>query len=123
MEEHRQHPRYAIALDAEALFDGRHFAGRTQDISRGGFCLVLPEPVPMNALGQVKLALVFSDNQFSEQLTLAATIVWCTPFGGGFQVGIKFASLSPDIEGYLALFIKFLEGEDEDEDEEDDNDG
>ena len=48
MEEHRQHPRYAIELDAEALFDGRHFAGRTHDISRGGFCLILPEPLPMS---------------------------------------------------------------------------
>ena len=127
MEEHRQHPRYAIELDAEALFDGRHFSGRTHDISRGGFCLVLPEKLPLNTVGQVKLALVFSENQFSEQLTLPATIVWCTPFGGGFQVGFKFGSLSPAIQGYLSLFMQFMEGDDsggddDDEDDHEDND-
>jgi len=118
MEDHRQHPRYAVELDAEALFDGRRFAGRTQDISRGGFCLILPEPLPVNAVGQVKLALVFSENQFSEQLTLPAVIVWCTPFGGGHQVGIKFSGLSPEIQGYLTLFIQFLEGDDDDLEDE-----
>jgi hypothetical protein len=119
-EEHRQHPRYAIELDAEALFDGRRFAGRSHDISRGGFCLVVPERLPINTNGQVKLALVFSDNQFSEQLTLPATIVWCTPIGGSFQVGIKFGAMPAAIEGYLSLFIQFLEGDDEDDEDEDD---
>jgi hypothetical protein len=119
MEEHRQHPRFAIELDAEAQFDGRRFAGRTHDISRGGFCLLLKEPLPLNSVGQVKLALVFSENQFSEQLTLPVTIVWCTPFGGKFQVGFKFGAMSPEIQGYLSLFVQFLEGGDG-EDEEDD---
>ena len=128
MEEHRQHPRYAIELDAEALFEGKRLAGRTHDISRGGFSLVIKEPLPVGSPGQVKLALVFSENQFSEQLTLPATIVWCTPFGGGFQVGIKFSGLSDEIQGYLSLFIQFLEGgdgdddDDEAEDEEPDDD-
>ena len=61
----------------------------------------------------MKLALVFSENQFSEQLTLPATIVWCTPFGGGFQVGFKFGPMSPEVQGYLTLFIQFLEGDDD----------
>ena len=108
-EEHRQHPRYAIELDAEATFDGRRFAGRTHDISRGGFCLHLAEPLAMNAVGEVKLALVFSENSFSEQLTLPVTIVWCTPHQSRFQVGVKFAPLSPQHRAYLDLFIKFLD--------------
>ena len=120
MEEHRQHPRYAIELDAIALFDGKRLAGRTHDISRGGFCLLLKEKLAVNSVGQVKLALVFSENQFSEQLTLPATIVWCTPFGGGFQVGIKFGAISPDMQGYLSLFMQFLEGGDGDDDDDDD---
>jgi c-di-GMP-binding flagellar brake protein YcgR len=118
MEEHRQHPRYAIELDAEAVFDGKRLAGRTHDISRGGFSLVLKERLPVSSQGHVKLALVFSENQFSEQLTLPATIVWCTPFGGGFQVGIKFSGLSEEIQGYLSLFIQFLEGGDGDEEDD-----
>jgi hypothetical protein len=119
MEEHRQHPRYAVELDAEALFDGRRFVGRSQDISRGGFCLVVPERLAVNLQGQVKLALVFSDDQFSEQLTLPATIVWCTRFAGGYQVGIKFGALTSEIQGYLSLFIKFLSSGEPDDDSDD----
>jgi hypothetical protein len=117
-EEHRQHPRYAIELDAEADFEGQRFAGRTHDISRGGFCLTLPARLPLGAQGTVKLALVFSENSFSEQLTIPATIVWCTPLGGSFQIGFKFTTLSPELTGYLSLFIQFLEGGEGDDDEE-----
>jgi c-di-GMP-binding flagellar brake protein YcgR len=120
MEEHRQHPRYAVELDAETVFEGRRFAGRTHDISRGGFCMLLPERLQLGLVGQVKLALVFSENQFSEQLTLPVTIVWCTPVSGRFQVGFKFGKLSPDIQGYLSLFIQFMEGDEEDDDDDDD---
>jgi hypothetical protein len=122
IEDHRQHPRYAIELDAVAHFDGKRLAGRTYDISRGGFCLHLGEPLAVNAVGQVKLALVFSENQFSEQLTLPATIVWCTPVPGAYQIGFKFGALSPEIEGYLTLFIQFLEGDEDDDDDFDDED-
>ena len=122
-EEHRQHPRYAIELDAELYFEEKKLAGRTHDISKGGFCLHLAAPLPMNSVGQVKLALVFSENSFSEQLTLPATIVWCTPVPGAYQVGFKFGSVSPEMAGYLSLFIQFLEGEDDpDGDDEDDED-
>jgi c-di-GMP-binding flagellar brake protein YcgR len=123
MEEHRQHPRYAIELDAEASFDGRRFAGRSHDISRGGFCLILPEPLPMNSVGEIKLALVFSENSFSEQLTLPATIVWCTPVSGGYQVGFKFGTMSPEMQGYLTLFIQFLEGDEDEVENEGEGEG
>jgi c-di-GMP-binding flagellar brake protein YcgR len=121
MNEQRQHPRYAIELDAEANFDGQRFMGRTHDISRGGFCFHMPDALPLGAVGTVKLALVFSENSFSEQLELPATIVWCTPIGGAYQVGFKFGPLSPAMQGYLTLFIQFLEGDDEDDDEDGDD--
>ncbi len=116
MSEQRQHPRYAIELDAEANFDGQRFTGRTHDISRGGICFQTPHAPAMGAKGTVKLALVFSENSFSEQLELPATIVWCTPMSGAFQVGFKFEELSPALNGYLTLFIQFLEGGDDDGD-------
>src|SRR5262249_12039272 len=84
----RQHPRFAIELDAEMTVDGAAVTGRTQDISKGGFCMSTQEPVAVPATGQVKLALVFSDTEFSEHLTLAATTVWCTPLKTGYQVGV-----------------------------------
>ncbi len=121
MNEQRQHPRYAVELDAEGDFEGQHFAGRTHDISRGGFCLHLGQPLPLSSVGTVKLALVFSENSFSEQLTLPATIVWSTPIAGAYQIGFRFGELSPEVNGYLALFIELLEGHDEEDEPHDDN--
>ena len=121
MKEQRQHPRYAIELDAEVVVGGDSVAGRTHDISRGGFCMMAPSSVPVGAGCDVKLALVFSETEFSEHLTLPAMTVWCTPMKGVYQIGVKFAQLDPQSRAYLDLFIKFLDGGDEPDDDEDDN--
>jgi hypothetical protein len=106
----RQHPRFAIELDAEvSVMDDITVTGRTHDISRGGFSMLASAPVPVPALCTVKLALVFSENEFSESLLLQAATVWCTPFRGAHQIGIKFGTLDPQNRAYLDLFIKFLD--------------
>jgi c-di-GMP-binding flagellar brake protein YcgR len=109
----RQHPRYAIELDAEITVGDVVAAGRTHDISKGGFSMLAKKAVPVHAPGQVKLALVFSENEFSEQLVLPATAMWCTPIKNAYQIGVKFVMLDPQNRGYLDLFIKFLDGGDE----------
>ena len=119
MTEHRQHPRYAIELDAVVHFGQGELFGRTENVSRGGFCMFADAALPVGDSCDVKLALVFSEDQHSEQLHLPATIVWCTPVGGRFQIGFKFTSLSPQNDEYLSLFMQYLEGDGEsDEDEE-----
>lgn len=109
----RAHPRYAIELDAELLLDGgSSIHGRTQDISRGGFCVLAPAASTAVAPGTnctVKLALVFSETEFSEQLSLRAVVAWCTPLKTGMQVGVKFETLDAQSKSYLDLFIRFLE--------------
>jgi c-di-GMP-binding flagellar brake protein YcgR len=115
----RQHPRYAIELDTEITVAGTTVAGRTHDISRGGFCMLATQSVPVGASADVKLALVFSETEFSEHLTLPAMTVWCTPMKGAYQIGVKFAPLDATNRGYLDLFIKFLDGGDDADDEED----
>jgi hypothetical protein len=122
MTENRQHPRYAIELDAEVIVAGTSVAGRTHDISRGGFCMLARQSVPVGASGEVKLALVFSETEFSEHLMLPAMTVWCTPMKGAYQIGIKFGQLDHQSRGYLDLFMKFLEGGDEEDDDVDDED-
>ena len=116
--ENRQHPRYAIELDAEITVAGSSVQGRTHDISRGGFCMLAKQSCPVGAGGEVKLALVFSETEFSEHLTLPASTVWCTPMKGAYQIGVKFAQLDAQNRGYLDLFIKFLDGGDDGEDDE-----
>jgi hypothetical protein len=113
--EQRQHPRYAIELDVEVTAEGVTVEGRTHDISRGGFCMLASGPIPVPAICSVKLALVFSENEFSEHLMLTAATVWCTPVKGAYQIGVKFNALDVQSRAYLDLFIKFLDGEDGDE--------
>lgn len=116
MKDQRLHPRYAIELDAELSVGDVVVTGRTRDISRGGFCMLARHPVPVHAACGVRLALVFSENEFSEHLTLAATTVWCTPLKSAYQIGVKLGQLDPQSRAYLELFIKFLDGGDEGED-------
>jgi hypothetical protein len=118
MTDKRQHPRYAIELDAEIAVGETLVTGRTRDISRGGFCMFASQPLPVHTACDVKLALVFSENQFSEHLALAATIQWCTPIKNAYQIGIKFGEVEPQYRGYLDLFIKFLDGGDDDDDDD-----
>lgn len=120
MTDQRQHPRYAIELDVEVVVAGSSAMGRTHDISRGGFCMLSRESVPVGASAEVKLALVFSETEFSEHLTLQAMTVWCTPMNGAYQIGVKFAQLDATNRAYLDLFIKFLQGGEEDDADTDD---
>ena len=114
----RQHPRYAIELDAEITVAGTSVSGRTHDISRGGFCMLARQSVPVGATGEVKLALVFSETEFSEHLILPAMAVWCTPMKGAYQIGVKFTAIDQQNRAYLDLFIKFLDGGEEPDDED-----
>jgi hypothetical protein len=122
-DDQRQHPRYAIELDAEIVVGDVKIVGRTRDISRGGFCMQAPRALGAGSSCKVKLALVFSENQFSEHLDLVATIAWCTPVKGSFQIGCSFGKLDPQHVGYLDLFIRFLdEGRSQEEEDEDQHD-
>ncbi len=112
-DEQRAHPRYAIELDAQLVIGGeRTLRGRTQDMSRGGFCLLTPAagtPVAPGTSCTIKLALVFSETEFSEQLSLPGLVAWCTRLKEGVQIGVKFDGLDAQSRGFLDLFIKFLE--------------
>jgi c-di-GMP-binding flagellar brake protein YcgR len=114
-EQRRQYPRYAIELDAVIVTPDEKVPGRTHDLSRGGFCMLAPKPVPVGDV-TVRLSLVFSENEFSEQLELPATVVWCTPVRGTHQVGVKFGPLAPQIRSYLDVFMKLLDDSAEEED-------
>jgi len=120
MSELRAHPRYAIELDAELNPSGTDLrvSGRTHDISRGGFSMLASATSQSIAPGTscaIKLALVFSENEFSEQLTLQGTVMWFTRLKAGAQVGVKFDTLDAASSGYLDLFIRFLDEGAEDE--------
>ena len=115
MNEHRKEQRYAVGLDVVVESDGDKVAGRTHNLSRGGLCMVASTAIPVSTVCQLHVALIFAENQFSEHLTLPATVVWCTALGGGKQqIGFKFGPLEAKLKGYLDVFIKFLDEREED---------
>ena len=118
MSELRAHTRYAIELECELDIEERKLRGRTHDISRGGFCMLMPSDAAMVSGGApcvIRLSLVFSETEFSEQLTLQGVVMWCTRLKQGTQVGVRFQPLDAASLNYLDLFIRFLGEEDGDD--------
>jgi len=89
----------------------RGYEGRTRNVSRGGLCATVADPIPAGSDVDVSIVLVFDDEQQSEALRLPARIAWCTTVDDAYQIGVSFRPLSPERSEYLALFLKYL-GED-----------
>lgn len=83
--------------------------GRTKNLSRGGLCADLAEPIAAGLDVDVGISLVFSDDQQSEVLRLPARVAWCTHVDEGHQVGIAFRPLDAKRAEYLALFLRYLD--------------
>jgi len=110
-QEPRRHPRYAVDVDATLVFpDGRRLKVRTRDLSRNGVCLIAGESVKPGEMAAVDLVLSFGNNAFSEPLVLPARVVWCTRIGDAFQLGAMFDEVSEEQDGFLEMFLHFLDG-------------
>jgi hypothetical protein len=121
-EDNRRHPRYAIDVEATLkVAGGRRLNARTRDLSRSGICLISGEAITTGSMLNVDLVLAFGDNAYSEPLALEARVVWCSNLGGSFQIGAMFDDLTEQQDGFLDMFLQFLEGHrggDEDEKKE-----
>ena len=108
--EPRRHPRYAVDVDATSPADGRRLKTRTRDLSRNGVCLIAGEAVAPGAPMSVELVLSFGNNAFSEPLVLPARVVWCTSIADAFQLGAMFDEVTDEQDGFLEMFLHFLDG-------------
>lgn len=107
----RRHPRFSVDVDARvSLASGQRVAARTRDVSRAGICLIGASAVPVGSALSLELVLAFGDNAFSEPLALSARVVWCTPIGQSFQIGVMFDELTEDQDNFLDMFLQFLDG-------------
>jgi c-di-GMP-binding flagellar brake protein YcgR len=106
----RQFPRYAIEAELviQPRTDARPRRGRTSNLSRGGLCALIDDPIAMGAMVDIQIALVFAEGHTSESLTLPARVAWCTALGASHQVGVSFQSLLAGQREYLELFLRFL---------------
>jgi Tfp pilus assembly protein PilZ len=104
----RQHPRFAADVAIKLYVAKQVTDGRTRNVSRGGLCADTVDAIQLGKDVDVEMTLVFEDQSVSEPLRLPARIVWCTPFDGGFQIGVSFRPLDKQRAEYLTLFLKYL---------------
>lgn len=106
----RQYPRYAVEASVTMRGPGGVLAeGRTDNVSRGGLCAVVDRRLEPGTRVDVAMALVFDVDTFSEPLTLAARVVWCTAIGDQHQLGCAFLPIDADTGAYLGMFLRYLE--------------
>jgi len=80
-------------------------------VSRGGLCATLSEEIAIGAEIQIDIQLVFEDEHRSEALRLPARIAWCTSIDDSHQIGAQFLPLDAETGEYLAIFLRYLDGE------------
>lgn len=104
----REHPRYAHEAAITLHVAGRAYGGRTTNVSRGGLCAEMADPIANGSDLDVDLRLVFDEETQSEPLRLPARVVWCTQVDEGYQVGLAFKPLGAERLEYLAMFLRYL---------------
>jgi hypothetical protein len=88
---------------------GDAVVGRTRNVSRGGLCATLGKAFDAGAELELDLHLVFVGDQQSEALRLPARIVWCTSVDDGYQIGLVFLPLAPEVAADLTMFLSYLD--------------
>jgi hypothetical protein len=107
----REHPRYAHEAAVTLRGPTWSIEGRTRNVSRGGLCATLADPVAVGTDLDVDIVLVFDDEVQSEALRLPARAVWCTSVDDAHQVGLAFRVLSAEAGQYLTMFLRYLDGD------------
>jgi len=104
----REHPRYAHEAAITLNTPGHTISGRTCNVSRGGLCATLAEPLAVGTDIELDIQLVFEDDLQSEPLRIPARIVWCTAVDDGHQIGVRFLPLDAERAEYLTMFLRYL---------------
>lgn len=104
----RAHPRYAHEAAITLHGAGIALEGRTRNVSRGGLCADLADPIEIGTELEVDIQLVFEGDLQSEPLSLPARVVWCTSVDDAHQVGLSFKPLSNERTEDLTLFLRYL---------------
>lgn len=105
----REHPRYAHEAAITVHVGTQQFAGRTENVSRGGLCADLQQAVKVGTDVDLDMQLVFDEETQSEALRLRARVVWCTTVDDTFQVGLSFKPLDSERNEFLTMFLRYLD--------------
>lgn len=102
--------RFVCDLDVELDAGRGRIAGRIRDINDVGLCCTIPDPIQAGANITAHLRLVLEWGM-SEPIAVLGQIVWLTPTEGHYQVGVAFATPTPDSRQRLDLLLKVLYGQ------------
>jgi hypothetical protein len=105
----RVFPRFALEATVELTARGFVATGRTSNVSRGGLAATVDRAIAPSEVVNVRMALVFDEDTFSEPLDLPVRVVWCTQLAEVYQLGVAFLPLSSDQRTYLEMFLRYLE--------------
>jgi c-di-GMP-binding flagellar brake protein YcgR len=105
----REYPRYAHEAVITLSSPGQSISGRTTNLSRGGLCATLSEPIAVGIDVDVDIQLVFADDLQSEALRIPARVVWCTSLDDGHQVGVRFLPFDSAKGEDLTMFLRYLD--------------
>ena len=105
----REYPRYAHEAVITLSSPGQAISGRTTNLSRGGLCATLSEPIAVGTAVDVDIQLVFADDLQSEALRIPARVVWCTSLDDGHQVGVRFLPFDSAKGENLTMFLRYLD--------------
>ena len=105
----REFPRFALEATVELTARGFVARGRTSNVSRGGLAATVDRAIAPGEVVNVRMALVFDEDTFSEPLDLPVRVVWCTQLAEVYQLGMAFLALSSDQRTYLEMFLRYLE--------------
>jgi hypothetical protein len=105
----REHRRYAHDVAVTFRIGKQTIEGRTRNVSRGGLCANLADPIAMGTDLDVEIVLVFDDGMQSEALRLPGRVAWCTTVDDAHQIGISYRALDKKRAEYLGMFLRYLD--------------
>lgn len=101
-------PFETTGVDVEIVASDLRVRGASTQLSRTGMSIVSDEPMTVSSTCEIYVSLVFAEGHSSERLPLRGSVVWCTPLGDRFQLGIQFVRPEGEIAGHLDLFVGLL---------------
>ncbi len=105
----RKNARYDVVTEVGLTSSIGQATVRTRDLSKGGLCFLLEQPLTRNEIVFLQLSLLLGPNAQSEPLALTARVTWCAEENPGlYQVGVAFADLCEDHMTHIETFIEFL---------------
>lgn len=107
----RKDRRYEVELAAEVDAKGEALLAATRNLSKGGVCLDVEQPLEEGSTLPVSLFLTLEGIEHADHdaLVLQAKVIWCSARDdGGYTAGMQFGTLSNAQQTAVDAFLRRL---------------